>query len=447
MTSRALIVDDDPGFLLGLSEVIEQEGLTVAGAGSLKEAREEIAKNPPDIVLVDLQLPDGSGLDLLDDFEGTASPEVVLITGHASVDTAVEALRRGAADYLTKPVDMARVKMALGNLTRTLQMKGEIGSLRTELRKLGRFGPLIGASPAMQKIYDLIARVAKTNASIILSGETGTGKEVVARTIHDLSRRSKNPFLPMNCGAVSANLIESELFGHERGSFTGADKMHRGFFERAHGGTLFLDEIAEMPMDLQVRLLRVLETSTVTRVGGSDSFQVDVRIIAASNRRIEDALAAGKLREDLLYRLNIFQIHIPPLRKRGDDVELLAEEFLKELNAAEGTAKRFTRACLDRLRQHDWPGNVRELRNVVQRAFILAEEDVGIDSLTLEVAEEQDAPATSLTIRVGTPMPEMERRLILATLEHFDGDKRKVAEVLQISVKTLYNRLREYKTD
>jgi two-component system response regulator AtoC len=196
-----------------------------------------------------------------------------------------------------------------------------------------------------------------------------------------------------------------------------------------------------------VRLLRVLETSTVTRVGGSDSFQVDVRIIAASNQRIEDAVAAGKLREDLLYRLNVFQIHIPPLRKRGDDVELLAEEFLKELNAAEGTAKRFTRACLDRLRQYHWPGNVRELRNIVQRAFILAEEDVGIDSLSLEVAEEQDTPASSLTIRVGTPMPEMERRLILATLEHFDGDKRKVAEVLQISVKTLYNRLREYKTD
>jgi two-component system, NtrC family, response regulator HydG len=449
MTPRALIVDDDPGFVSGLSKVVEHEGFAVAGVGSLKEAREEIATLPPDILLVDLLLPDGSGLDLLDDLEGTTSPEVVLITAHASVETAVEALRRGAADYLTKPVDMARVKMALGNLTRTLEMKGEIGSLRTELRKLGRFGPLIGASPAMQKIYDLIQRVAKTNVSIILSGETGTGKEVVAKTIHDLSRRGKAPFLPMNCGAVSANLIESELFGHERGSFTGADKTHRGYFERAHGGTLFLDEIAEMPMDLQVRLLRVLETSLVTRVGGSESFPVDVRIIAGSNQRIDDAIAAGKLREDLLYRLNIFQIQIPPLRKRGDDIELLAEEFLKGLNAAEGTTKRFTRACLDRLLQHHWPGNVRELRNVVQRAFILAEDDVGVDSLSLEIDEERDAPDSSdsgLMMRLGTPMAEMERRLILATLEHYEGDKRKVAEVLQISVKTLYNRLREYKT-
>jgi DNA-binding NtrC family response regulator len=299
----------------------------------------------------------------------------------------------------------------------------------------------------MQKIYDLIVRVAKTNASIILTGETGTGKEVVARTIHDLSRRSKAPFLPMNCGAVSPNLIESELFGHERGSFTGADRLHRGYFERAQGGTLFLDEIAEMPMDLQVRLLRVLETSAVTRVGGSDSFQVDVRIIAASNQRIDNALSEGKLREDLLYRLNVFHIRIPPLRERGDDVELLAEEFLREMNAAEGTAKRFTRACLERLRQHQWPGNVRELRNVVQRAYILAEKAVGVDSLSLEVTEERDAPSSSLSIRVGISMPEMERRLILATLEQFEGNKQKVAETLGISVKTLYNRLREYKAD
>jgi len=444
VTPRALIVDDDPGFLLGLAEVVKREGFAIASAGSLKQAREEIAANPPDILFVDLQLPDGSGLDLLDGFDAAAAPEVVLITGNASVETAVDALRRGAADYLTKPVDIARVKMALATLARTLQMKGEIGALRTELRRLGRFGQLIGASPAMQKVYDVIGRVAKTDAGIVITGETGTGKEVVARTIHDLSRRGKATFLPMNCGALPANLIESELFGHERGSFTGADRLHRGYFERAQGGTLFLDEIAEMPVELQVRLLRVLETSAVTRVGGSDSFQVDVRIIAASNHRIEEAVAAGKLREDLLYRLNVFHIRLPPLRERGDDLELLAEEFLRELNAAERTAKRFTRACLDRLCQHHWPGNVRELKNVIQRAFILAEEDVGIDSLSLEVTEE--VPASSLMIRVGTPMAEMERRLILATLEHFEGDKRKVAEVLRISVKTLYNRLREYKT-
>jgi two-component system response regulator AtoC len=282
---RALIVDDDPGFLLGLVELVRREGFAVASAGSLKQAREEIATSPPDILLVDLRLPDGSGLDLLAGFEPTTAPEVVLITGDASVETAVDALRRGAIDYLTKPVDFARIKMALANVTRTLGMKGEIGTLRGELRKLGRFGPLIGTSPPMQAVYDLIDRVARTDASVLITGETGTGKDVVALTIHTQSRRSKEAFLPVNCGAISANLIESELFGHERGSFTGADRSHKGYFERAHRGTLFLDEITEMPLELQVRLLRVLETGTLTRVGGNESIKIDVRILAATSLR------------------------------------------------------------------------------------------------------------------------------------------------------------------
>ena len=312
-----------------------------------------------------------------------------------------------------------------------------------ELRKLGRFGPLIGRSPAMQAVYDLIGRVARTEASVLVSGETGTGKDMVAVTIHSLSRRSREPFLAVNCGAISANLIESELFGHERGSFTGADRVHKGYFERAHRGTLFLDEVTEMPLELQVRLLRVLETGTVTRVGGNETIKVDVRIVAATSLRAEDAVAAGKLREDLFYRLNVFPIALPPLRLRGEDIELLALQCLAELNAAAGSGKRFTRACLERLRRHDWPGNVRELKNVIQRAFILAEEDVGIDSLPLGVTEL--LPASSVVMRVGTPIAEMERRLILATLEQCEGDKKKAADVLKISLKTLYNRLNEYR--
>jgi two-component system response regulator AtoC len=356
---RALIVDDDPGFLLGLAELVKREGFAVSSAGSVKQAREEIAATPPDILLVDLRLPDGSGLDLLDGFEPSATPELVLITGSASLETAVDALRRGAIDYVTKPVDFARIKMALANVTRTLEMKGEIGTLRGELRKLGRFGPLIGASPSMQAVYDLISRVARTEASVLISGETGTGKELVAQHIHALSRRGKAQFLAVNCGSISANLIESEMFGHERGSFTGAERMHRGYFEQAHRGTLFLDEITEMPVELQVRLLRVLETGAVTRVGGSESIKVDVRILAATSLGVEEALAAKKLREDLFYRLNVFPIALPPLRERGDDIELLAEQCLAELNEASGTAKHFTRACLERLRRHGWPGNVR----------------------------------------------------------------------------------------
>ncbi len=441
---RALIVDDDPAFLAGLSELVKREGFAVQSASSLEQARAELAANPPDILLVDLHLPGGSGLSLLDGLEPASAPEVVLITGSASIETAVDALRRGVADYLTKPVDFARVKMALGNVTRALEMRGQIGTLRGELRKLGRFGALVGASPPMQKVYDLISRVAGTDASILISGETGTGKELVAETIHGLSRRSKQVFLPVNCGALSAHLIESELFGHERGSFTGADRTHKGYFERADGGTLFLDEITEA-VDIQIRLLRALETSKVTRVGGTEAVKIDVRVVAATSRRVDEAIAAGKLREDLYYRLNVFPIQLPPLRERGDDVELLAEKFLSELNQAEGTAKHFTRACLERLRRHSWPGNVRELQNVVRRAFILAEADVGVDSLPLGVTEE--LAAASLVTRLGTSIAEAERRLILATLEHCDGNKRKAADVLKVSLKTLYSRLNEYKID
>jgi two-component system, NtrC family, response regulator AtoC len=439
---HALIVDDDMSFQLGLAEAVRLEGFTTTTAASLKEARAELAKSAPDVLFIDLNLPDGTGLDLLQEME--TIPETVLITGQASMETAVQALRRGVADYLTKPVDFARVKMVLANVSRTRELKEEIGGLRGELRKLGRFGALIGAAPAMQKVYDLIGRVAKTDATILITGDTGTGKEVVAQTIHQLSRRSREPFLPLNCGAVSPTVIESELFGHERGSFTGADRIHKGYFERAHKGTLFLDEVTEMPLELQVKLLRVLETSEVMRLGGSEAIKVNVRVIAATNRRPEDAVADGKLREDLLYRLNVFPIGLPNLGERREDIELLADHFLTLLNKQEGTGKQFTKAARQRLRAHGWPGNVRELRNVVQRAFILAEDEIGEGALPLGPSARDGADASSLVLKVGISVPETERRLILATLESFGGDKKKTAEVLKISIKKLYNRLREY---
>jgi DNA-binding NtrC family response regulator len=318
-----------------------------------------------------------------------------------------------------------------------------------------RFGPLIGASQSMRSVYKLIGRVAGTNAGVLISGETGTGKELVAQTIHSLSRRSEQAFLPLNCGAVSAALIESELFGHERGSFTGADRLHRGYFERANRGTLFLDEICEMPADLQVRLLRVLETSSVARVGGTEPFKFDVRIIAATNRPPEQAVATGRLRQDLLYRLNVFPIELPPLRERGGDVLLLADEFLGALNLAERTGKRFAATSIEPLLRYTWPGNVRELRNVIHRAFILAGEDAEVDCVvpSLGGAGDQGSFATgepcapSLVIRTGTSLAQAERRLILAALAHFGGDKRKAALALGISVKTIYNRYREYRVD
>ena len=440
---RALIVDDDRSFQHGLAEVVEREGFKAVTAGDLAEARAELAQGLPDALLIDLNLPDGSGMELLDEVAGNGSPEVILITGQATVETAIEALRRGAADYLTKPVDFARIKTVLANLVRTRELKREIGSLRGELRRLGRFGPLVGASEGMQKLYDLLARISRSEATVLVLGETGTGKDLVAQAIHSMSRRAKEAFVPVNCGAVSPTLIESELFGHERGSFTGADRSHRGYFERANRGTLFLDEITEMPAELQVKLLRVLETGTLSRVGGTETVKVDIRIIAATNRRPEEAVTAGKLREDLLYRLNVLPVEVPPLRERGDDVELLAEHFLAEFNKEGETSKRFTSSALDRLRSHAWPGNVRELRNVIHRAYILAENEIGPDTLPLGTPGE--APRSDgLVLSVGTSIAEAERRLVLATLEHFEGDKKKAAAILKISLKTLYNRLNVY---
>jgi two-component system response regulator AtoC len=345
------------------------------------------------------------------------------------------------------------MKTALGSSPCALENEIENGALEGAPPRAGRSGPLIGTSQPMQRVYELIGRVACTGARVLISGETGTGKEVVAQMIHSLSRRSKGPFLALNCGAVASTLIESELFGHERGSFTGAERMHKGYFERAHGGTLFLDEITEMPADLQIRLLRVLETSAVGRVGGTETLKLDVRIIAATNQRPEQAVAAGRLRQDLLYRLNVFPIAMPALRERGDDVCLLADQFLSELNAAEGTAKKFTAACRPRLRRHSWPGNVRELRNVVDRAFILAGESAAVDCLPLPALRNvgsgaspvtDEVGALSLVTRVGTSLAEAERRIILATLDHVGGSKPKAAQTLGISLKTLYNRLREY---
>lgn len=444
---HALIVDDDANFLLPLAELVEREGFTTSVASSLKDARTLISSKPPDLVLVDLFLPDGKGLDLLGDLDATSATEVVLITAHASVDTAVDALRQGIADYLTKPLDLQRLKMVLTGILRAHALREEVGSLRAELRKLGRFGSLVGASPAMQKVYDAIGRVAPTDATVLLTGESGTGKEMVAETLHALSRRRNAPFLPLNCGAISPNLIESELFGHERGSFTGADRTHRGYFERAAGGTIFLDEITEMPFELQVKLLRVLETASVIRIGGERSVSVDVRVIAASNRQPEEAVAQGKLREDLLYRLKVFPLHLPPLRQRGDDVGLLAQHFLALLNKAEGTAKAFTRPALQRLHSHGWPGNVRELKNLVHRTFILADDEIGIDCLPAEIGGTESASGTSLHVKVGISLAEADRRLILATLDECAGDKKKAAEVLGISLKTLYNRLKVYQTE
>ena len=440
---EALIIEDEPNERLGLSALLDAEGFRTRTADSLASARRRLAESVPELVLLDLSLPDGSGLELMEDFGGASRPDIIVLTGHATVDSAVQAIRAGARDYLVKPIEPARLREVV------LAVANEMGPLGTaadgQSRRTGRtrFGHLVGASRAMQEVYRLIERAAPTDAPVLIQGESGTGKELVARTIHDRSLRRTKPFLALNCGAVSPNLIESELFGHERGSFTGAMQQHQGHFERACGGSLLLDEITEMPPSLQTKLLRVLESKTFLRVGGERPIATDVRILAATNRPVAAVLRDGQLREDLYYRLSVFPVTVPPLREREGDVILLARYFLQRMNEPRQTRKRLTEATVRQLESHTWPGNVRELRNVVERAFILAADEVEITPLQMEANEtsrlEMDKP-----FAIGASVGDMERRLILATLDHFGGDKRRAAQVLGVSLKTLYNRLHAY---
>ncbi len=313
------------------------------------------------------------------------------------------------------------------------------------IEPLTAIGSLLGASAAMQEVFRLIERVGPTEASVLLTGESGSGKELAAKSIHECSARRDGPFLAINCGAIPAGLIEAELFGYEKGSFTGAVRAHAGVFERAQGGTLLLDEVTEMPLDMQTRLLRVLETRKFYRVGASTEFICDVRVIAATNRCPLQAVQNGQLREDLLYRLAVFPVALPPLRSRGEDVELLAEHFLAELNALGRTQKRFSALARMTMKQHTWPGNVRELRNCVERAYILADTVLELAPL-IQGAAPTDAAndRERLDIRVGSRIHDMERSLIEATLDYFKGNKRRAADALGCSLKTLYNKLNGY---
>jgi len=445
---NALIVDDNKLTLRYLRKLLEGEGFTVKTAGSFQEAAAELREGVPDLLLVDLVLPDGPGIDLIRGIESRSAVEVVVITGHGSADSVVQALHLGASDYLTKPIDEKRLKSIVRNVLRIRGLQLEVGDLQKKLRRFGSFGSLIGNSSAMENVYDLIAKVAPTDATVFVVGESGSGKEVVARTIHEFSHRRAKPFLPINCGAISPQLIESELFGHEEGSFTGAVGLHRGNFERADGGTLFLDEIAEMPVELQVKLLRVLETGIITRIGGDEQIQVAVRVIAATNRSPTEAVADRHLREDLFYRLNVFSMQLPPLREHKEDIDLLAAHFLSELNRAEGTAKHLSSDFVRLLRRYHWPGNVRELKNVMHRAFIVASDEILPNCLPPEIQENSNGRTSKrIVFEVGTPLEEIERQSILATFEHFGGNKKKTAEMLRVNLRTLYNRLKAYQAN
>jgi two-component system response regulator AtoC len=372
---KVLIVEDDLATRKGLEESVKDLGGEPTSVGTAKEAAKAITELEPRLLIVDIHLPDGDGIEILKLARETdPDREGIVITGQGSIDNAIEALRAGAFDYLLKPLRPAQLEVVFNRLADRRRLETEVETLRAELQETGRLGDLVGRSEAMTRIFDVIRRVARSNAPILITGASGSGKEVAARTIHRLSRRAGKPFVAFNCGAISPTLIESELFGHERGSFTGAEKRRVGYFEEAMGGTLFLDEITEMGAELQVKLLRVLEDRTLRRVGGTQELKVDVRLISATNRDPREAIGDGKLREDLYYRLNVFPLALPTLAERRDDIPLLAEHFRKLIEEQERSGiLGWEPKALELLESYSWPGNVRELRNVVHRAYVMTE--------------------------------------------------------------------------
>jgi len=442
---RVLIVEDDPAAREGLTELVASWGFVTEGAKDVDEGLEKVTSFRPAIIISDLVMPGRTGLDLLRALGAELSSLTVLIlTAQGTVETAVTAMKEGAYDYLSKPVDPRRLRVLLDKAIERQSTLREVKRLRRQLRDHGTFGRIVGHSPEVRKVYQIIEQAAPSAASVLIYGESGTGKELVAQTIHELSPRASYPFVAINCAAIPETLLESELFGHEKGAFTGAIERRLGVFELAHRGTIFLDEIAEMVPATQAKLLRVLQEREFRRVGGRQEISVDVRVLAASNTKPLEAVQKGKLREDLFYRLNVFAMMLPPLRERKEDLPLLVQAFINEFNSRNQKAiVAVDQAAMRMLEQYNWPGNVRELRNVIERATILAPGPF-IEPRYLPPTLSSEAPAANkpqVALAPGTTVEEAERRLIVMTLEHTRDNKTRAAEILGISLKTLHNKL------
>ena len=443
-TERVLIVEDDGATRSGLTELVRTWGFMAEAAADGEEGLEKISTFRPSIVVTDLVMPRKTGLELLEALrEIDPAIAVILLTAQGTVESAVEAIRIGAYDYLTKPVDPQRLRILLDKAAERQHALREVKVLRRQLRDRGAFGGMIGASPEMRKIYQVVEQAAPTTASVLITGESGTGKELVAQTVHALSPRGQMPYVPINCAAIPETLLESEIFGHEKGAFTGAMERRQGVFELADRGTIFLDEIAEMTPQTQVKLLRVLQERRFRRLGGRVETPVDVRVIAATNQDPMQAVRDNKLREDLYYRLNVFAIALPPLRDRKEDLPLLTQAFIAEFADRNGKAvKAISGEAMRKLEQYHWPGNVRELRNVIERATILAEGEFIEAKHLPPLGVMPVAPVGSgMTLEAGITVEEAERRLIVLTLEHTRDNKTRAAEILGISLKTLHNKL------
>jgi DNA-binding NtrC family response regulator len=434
--ARLLVVEDDPALSEILCEALRDRGHMAVAARSVADGLEEVKQHEFDVALLDLMLPDGSGIDVLKRFASEDLPtQCIVLTGYATVDTAIQAMKLGAYDYITKPARMDELEMLVQKAAGLAQLKRENAALRTRLQRQDRVEGMITEDPAMRELLATVERVAPSDLPVLVQGESGTGKELVARAVHTLSRRAAQPFVAINCGAVPENLLESELFGHERGAFTGALQRKPGLFEVADRGVLFLDEIGEVAPSVQVKLLRAIETREFLRVGSTRPVRSDVRIVSATNKDLKAEMAAGRFREDLYFRLNGVTVRLPPLRERKADVPLLARHFLDRVAAG----KTFTPRALEALRSYSWPGNVRELQMVVQRTAILAQKDaIDVDDLPVDVREVGWKHAA---VRTGLTLAEMEKEYIETVLRQNEGHRGRTARALGIDPKTLYNKL------
>lgn len=448
---KILVVEDDPHARQGLADLLSAWGYETDTAADGALALEKIEAFNPAVVISDLRMPQVTGMELLRQLhDSRPGLRFIMLTGQGTLEEAVEATKLGAYNFLEKPVDPKRLQVELRNCLERQEGERQLEVAHRRLRDLGVLGSLVGRSPKMQEVMRLISMVAPSSASVLITGESGTGKELAARTLHDLSPRQANTFVAVNCAAIPESLMESEIFGHEKGAFTGAVERRIGCFELADGGTLLLDEIGEMPLATQAKLLRVLEDSKVRRLGSKAEISVDVRVLAATNKVPEEAVAQGQLRRDLYFRLNVVHVAMPPLREHLDDLPDLAAALLDSLNRKHGRGvKSLSPEALETLRRHTWPGNVRELRNALERAVvtcpgeILGKENLGLDSGRTVVAGANDA----LRLRPGMTVAEAERRLILETLASTENNKTRAAELLGISLKTLHNKLKEYEAE
>jgi two-component system response regulator AtoC len=446
---RVLVIDDEPGLRHTLLLILRDEGYHVQVADDGETGLRMALADPPDLVLCDIRMPRMGGLDFLERFQeagGTAL--VVMMSAYGTLDTAVEAMRRGAYDYISKPFNADEVLLTLRKAEEREQLRREVALLRKEVGRAEGFQGVVGASAAMREVMDLALRVAPFPSTVLLTGESGSGKEAVARAIHRASPRGEKPFVAVNAGAIPENLLESELFGHEKGAFTGADRAREGVFEEAHGGTLFLDELGELSLPLQVKLLRVLQERTIRRVGGTGERAVDVRVLAATARDLVAEVKAARFRDDLYYRVNVVQIHIPPLRTRPEDIPLLAEHFVVRHSKRLGVdTAGLPRTLLPVLAAYSWPGNVRELENVIERALVLSGGAIGEEHLPAHVRSGRqlfDLRDDDGDLSVKRRLPALEKTLIERALERCNGNRTRAAELLDLSVRALSYKIHDY---